>query len=159
MFALHLLFGLLVVYLTSMPLAPVIVAAYLPDLVDKPLSLLGMTNGRDWPHSLLILAPFAVWLAVERKNRLALVILLMVAGHLAIDLLDEPGIPLLYPFGGYVGTNLFEGTNVYIGHMLSGSGAWVQTSESVWIAEALSLLGCVPLTYLIVRRGKQKGTT
>jgi membrane-bound metal-dependent hydrolase YbcI (DUF457 family) len=157
MFIPHFLFGLLTVYLLSMPFVFALIAAYLPDFVDKFLMLFGLTGGRSFPHSWLILAPFVLWLALDRKNKLALIFVIGIAGHLAIDLLDEPGIPLFYPFGGYVGTHLFEGTTFHVGNILAGSGPWVQTSEKVWAAEALSLVACVPVGYLILRKRKNKG--
>jgi len=157
MFITHLTIGLLFVYLFSLPLAPALIGAYLPDILDKPLSLIGLTGGRD-PilHSWLVLLPFLAWLALDRKNKSALAFVLGISSHLLLDLLNTPGVALFHPFTGYIDPGIFKDASFFPGNILSGAGPWFYMEEKLWAFEILSFLACLPISYLIIKRGKGK---
>jgi len=72
-------------------------SALLPDLVDKPLYVLGIGDGRYVGHTLLFV--FLVAGAVSLKNKLyGLSVLFGAILHL---LLDSGDVPWLYPFVNY----------------------------------------------------------
>jgi hypothetical protein len=72
-------------------------SALLPDLLDKPLYVLGIGDGRYVGHTLLFV--FLVAGAVSFKNkRWGLSVLFGAILHL---LLDSGGVPWLYPFVNY----------------------------------------------------------
>jgi hypothetical protein len=70
----------------------------LPDLVDKPLSLLGIGGGRYVGHTLLfsvlVVAAFLFW-----KRKYGLAALLGLTSHLLLDL--NSLVPWFYPFKHY----------------------------------------------------------
>ncbi len=154
MFFTHLTVALLAVYLCSFPLAPSLIAFYLPDIIDKALWPLGITDGRGFPHSWLTLAPFLIWLALDKKNKLPLIFAIGILSHFALDVLNDPGIPFFYPFLGYQDLGIFQEIKIFFPSILSGSGPWFWASEKILTAEALSLLACVPLSYLIIKKRK-----
>jgi membrane-bound metal-dependent hydrolase YbcI (DUF457 family) len=155
MFFTHLTFALLAVCMLSFPLFPALIAFHLPDMLDKALWLFGLTDGRSFPHSWMVLAPFLIWLALGKKNRLALVFVVGILSHLALDVLNTPGIPFFYPFGGYFDLGFFQEVKLYPSNILLGSGPWFLASEKIIAAEALSLFACIPLSYLIIKRRKK----
>lgn len=57
-----------------LPMAPLLVGAYVPDLLDKPLALLTGLAGRGYGHSLLVQAVFfaAAWMAFRRRAPITL---------------------------------------------------------------------------------------
>lgn len=80
-------------------------SALLPDLVDKPLYLLGIGNGRYVAHTLLFV--FLVAAAVSLKNKLhGLSVVFGAMLHLLLD--SGRSVPWLYPFVNYTFTVNFD---------------------------------------------------
>ena len=80
-------------------------SALLPDLVDKPLYLLGIGDGRYVGHTLLFV--FLVAVAVSLKGRLyGLSVLFGAMLHLLMD--SGGSVPWLYPFVNYTFTVNFD---------------------------------------------------
>ena len=157
MFMGHLAIALAFVLSLQFPLIPVIIGSYLPDLIDKPLSVFGLTDGRSpLVHSFLILLPFLAWLALDRKSKVPLALSLGIISHLLIDLLNDPGVFLFYPFGGYIDIGFFKEALIFPKNILSGSGPWFFIEDKLLLAELLSLFACIPISYLIVKRRKKK---
>ncbi|GEM_PF-5056781 len=157
MFFVHLLAGMLIAYFLPIGILPAILAAYFVDIVDKPLGLLGLSSGRGVIfHSWLILIPFGIWLAIQRRSRLALAFFLGTLSHLLIDTLDSPGVPLFYPFSQ---------ANVYLGvfapYYPLGSilaGQLPQLPEPPLLAvESLALLASIFVAYMIWKRAREEG--
>jgi hypothetical protein len=75
-----------------------IVCGILPDMVDKPLSAMGIGGGRFIGHTLLfagvIIILFTVW-----KRKYGLAALIGLASHLLLDL--DGLVPWFYPFKNY----------------------------------------------------------
>jgi hypothetical protein len=70
-----------------MPLGLLVVGAYLPDLVDKPLNLVSGLSGRGYGHALVAqTAVFGIcWLLLPARRRLVLPLAVGAALHLAQD--------------------------------------------------------------------------
>ncbi|MHA1195664.1 MAG: metal-dependent hydrolase [Promethearchaeota archaeon] len=77
-----------------------IIGSILPDLIDKPLSILGLGSGRGYAHTLLFVGVvYIITLLVSKKNWMVSNGLLIGLGfHLVMDL---PEVPLFYPFVYY----------------------------------------------------------
>jgi len=71
-----------------------------PDIVDKTLLILKMSNGRSYFHSLLfVFLSFLVLFLLSKGNkRISLSFLIGMLFHL---FLDFPEVPLFYPFISY----------------------------------------------------------
>jgi uncharacterized membrane-anchored protein len=72
--------------------------ALLPDLVDKPLSALGIGNGRYVAHTLLFVLLAAIAFSLKNR-RYGLSALLVGILHLALD--SRGFVPWFYPFVTY----------------------------------------------------------
>ena len=94
----HAGFSYIVAYAFRLNPVVTVFCGLLPDLVDKPLSMLGTGGGRFFGHSLLfviiITAIFFFW-----RRRYALAALAGFATHLLLDL--NALIPWFYPFKSY----------------------------------------------------------
>ncbi len=103
----------------AMPLLAALFGALLPDLLDKPLELLGVAPvGRTIGHSLLFAIPLvaSVWLLLRRRSheRIAVAFAIGYGSHLASDVpwhllsgdYDELGFLLwpITPMPEYTGT-------------------------------------------------------
>ena len=77
-----------------------IIGSLLPDIIDKPLFLLGLANGRFFSHNLLftIISFLIVFLVSKRNLEISLPFLAGMVLHLLLDL---PYVPLFYPFITY----------------------------------------------------------
>lgn len=85
-----------------------LIGAVIPDLLDKPLLLIGLGTGRDFAHSLLfvLISTFLVILIQKYYNRKKNLnefvftnsYLIGITIHLILDL---PNIPFFYPFISY----------------------------------------------------------
>jgi len=157
MFFPHLLVGMLLAYFLPIGILPAFMAAYFVDLIDKPLSFLGLSNGRGVLfHSWLILIPFGIWLAIQRKSKLVLAFFIGTLSHLLIDTLDAPGIPLFYPFSqqnAYLG--VFQ-SYYPLGAIMAGQMP-VIPDPALLIAEGGALLASMFIAYLIWKRAKSEG--
>ena len=73
--------------LLGIPLGALVLGAYLPDMVDKSLSLLLGLSGRGYAHSLLVqsLVLGGLWLLLPRRRRQLLVLGLGSGLHLLQD--------------------------------------------------------------------------
>ena len=78
----------------------IIIGAILPDLIDKPLLLLGLGKGRHLSHNFLFILIFFLILFISTKKNLeiSLSLLFGMVFHLILDL---PEVPLFYPFISY----------------------------------------------------------
>lgn len=97
----HIGFSVFLGNLFSLSLPHVAVASLLPDIIDKPLRLLGITTcGRYIGHTLLtgVLISFLVYL-FTRKKLLATSILFGFVLHLLED--SRGFVPFFYPFVKY----------------------------------------------------------
>src|SRR5256885_3590707 len=95
--------------------AVLLVASMPPDAAI----LIGWLIGNTWAfhrvltHSLVFVAAFALVHAIVRRRETMLA-LGGVASHLALDLLDDGGIPLLWPLTGHhFALGFWRGTSVY----------------------------------------------
>lgn len=77
-----------------------IIGSLFPDLVDKTLLLLTITNGRSYFHTLLFvfLSFLALFLISKANLNISIPFLIGMLFHLALDL---PHVPLFYPFISY----------------------------------------------------------
>jgi hypothetical protein len=138
------LFHVLIAMLCSMPTSLkkrwVILGALLPDLIDKPLQLIGIGNGRWWAHAPLL------WMAVlggvyllSHNKPVVLALVLGIFSHLLFDL---PGIPLWfpvisYPFPSEPGilaiwmATLFENSLIWITEGAAGAGLLTYSTFSI----------------------------
>lgn len=71
-----------------------------PDIVDKTLLLLKLSNGRSYFHSLLFvfLSFLVLFLLLKGNKEVSLSFLIGMLFHLVLDL---PHIPIFYPFISY----------------------------------------------------------
>lgn len=88
-----------------------IIGSMLPDFIDKPLEILGISSGRGYCHTLLfVFTSFMVlYLATRRNKPVSCPFLIGMLIHL---LLDTPA-PLFYPFISYDFVEVHENA---IGH-------------------------------------------
>jgi hypothetical protein len=76
-----------------------IIGSLLPDLIDKPMVLIFMENGRGWGHSLLIMGiGFIVLHFIFHNKNIEVAFIFGFLSHL---LLDIPYVPWFYPFLQY----------------------------------------------------------
>ena len=71
-----------------------------PDIVDKTLLILKLSNGRSYFHSLLFvfLSFLVLFLVLKGNKEVSLSFLIGMLFHLVLDL---PDIPIFYPFISY----------------------------------------------------------
>lgn len=133
----------------------VAVSSLLPDLVDKPLYLLGIGDGRYVGHTLLFV--FLAAAAVSLKNRIyGLSVLFGAVLHL---LLDWSGVPWLYPFVSYDFAVHFDpgGIHARLSTLLDiFRGCWyspsVLVTELLGLTIVLSFVGYLCWRYFRVKR-------
>ncbi|MFX1573619.1 MAG: metal-dependent hydrolase [Promethearchaeota archaeon] len=77
-----------------------IIGSLLPDIIDKPILLLGLGNGRFFSHNLLfIITSFLIVFFLSKRNlEISIPFLVGTSIHLILDL---PYVPLFYPFISY----------------------------------------------------------
>jgi len=77
-----------------------IIGSLLPDIIDKPILLLGLGSGRFMSHNLFfILITFLIlFLCTKRNLRISVPFLAGLSIHLILDI---PGVPLFYPLISY----------------------------------------------------------
>jgi membrane-bound metal-dependent hydrolase YbcI (DUF457 family) len=116
-----------------MPLAPLLLGAHLPDLVDKPLKMAFGLPGRAFGHSLVVEAAIfgLAALALPRSRRVLGPIALGVAIHLLEDWVEPVVLlaPLLGPLPPAASWSLLDSFM----HFYSGGG------PQVWL-EVLAIL-------------------
>ena len=81
-----------------------LLGAILPDIIDKPLGLLGIGNGRSISHTLLFLIAFAfagLLLYSRRKWKIGLVLASGVLLHLILDQMWLTHATLFWPTAGW----------------------------------------------------------
>ncbi len=95
-----------------------IIGSLLPDIIDKPLLLLGLGAGRFLSHSLLFI--FIIFLIVfgitKRNEKVALSLLIGMIFHVVLDL---PDVPLLFPFISYEYIVLEDPFSVWVSALLT----------------------------------------
>lgn len=74
-----------------------LIGSLFPDIIDKPIFLLGLGNGRFLSHSVFfILINFVILFLITKRNlKVSFSFLVGMSIHLILDL---PKIPLFYPF-------------------------------------------------------------
>ncbi len=77
-----------------------IMGSLFPDIIDKPLSLLGLGSGRLLSHNLffILIAFLILFIFTKRNLRISVPFLVGMSIHLILDI---PGIPLFYPLISY----------------------------------------------------------
>lgn len=77
-----------------------IIGTLLPDIIDKPIFLLGLGEGRLFSHNLLfvIIGFLIVHFSAKRNKSISLPFLCGLISHIILDL---PYVPLFYPFLSY----------------------------------------------------------
>ena len=136
----------------------VAVSALLPDLVDKPLFLLGIGNGRYVAHTLLFV--FLVAAAVSLKSKVyGLSVLLGGIFHLLLD--SGGSVPWLYPFVHHAFTVDFDpgGIPDRLSRQFevleeSWHGTFDLAAEIMGLIVVLGLLCYLSLRYFRAKRAK-----
>jgi hypothetical protein len=77
-----------------------IIGSILPDLIDKPLALLGFGDGRYLGHAPFILAIFLCIIFLITRNKS--IVYALGIGCIFHLILDLPYIPFFYPFIQYI---------------------------------------------------------
>ncbi len=77
-----------------------IIGSLLPDLIDKPLLLLGFGPGRFFAHNLMfvLISFLIIHFSTKRNLRISVPFLFGVIMHLILDI---PEVPFFYPFISY----------------------------------------------------------
>ncbi|NVM34758.1 MAG: metal-dependent hydrolase [Candidatus Lokiarchaeota archaeon] len=77
-----------------------LIGSLLPDIIDKPLFLLGLGNGRFLSHNLLFMTIsfLIVYFSSKRNKNISFPFLAGLIFHLILDI---PYVPLFYPFISY----------------------------------------------------------
>jgi len=126
-----------------LPLGLLVLGAYAPDLVDKPISLLTELGGRSYGHSLLgQLSLFGVlWLAAGPLRPALLGVWLGATVHLLQDAV-EPSI-LLAPLLGPFPVGAWDPSESLFGFYLGGGPpVWVEIAAlGYWVAVAVRTSG------------------
>jgi membrane-bound metal-dependent hydrolase YbcI (DUF457 family) len=139
----------------DVPLGPLLLGAYVPDLLDKPIAWLTGLSGRGYGHSLVLqLAVFALAFAVLGRYRLLLrAVALGAALHLLEDwvTLDVLLAPLLGPIPEMPQVPLLDKLLVFY---TSGSPQmWLEVAALVywsfvgtraWLGRSASVPGSAP---------------
>jgi hypothetical protein len=122
--------------LAAIPLGPLLIGAYLPDLLDKPMAILTGLSGRGYGHSLVLqLGVFALAFAAAKRQRATVRALALGAAlHLVEDwvTLEVLFAPLLGPIPEVPTLPLLEKLIIFY---TSGSAQmWIETAALVyWI--------------------------
>ncbi len=77
-----------------------LIGSILPDLVDKPLMLLRLENGRGFAHTLLFTIISFLFVLILFKDKKSIPFSLLI-GNLFHLILDLPYVPIFYPFISY----------------------------------------------------------
>ena len=77
-----------------------IIGSLFPDIIDKPLSLLGLGTGRLLSHNLffILIAFLILFIFTKRNLRISVPFLVGMSIHLILDI---PKVPLFYPLISY----------------------------------------------------------
>jgi len=77
-----------------------IIGSLLPDIIDKPLLLLGLGTGRLFSHNLffILIAFLILFIFTKRNLRISVPFLAGMSIHLILDI---PKVPLFYPLISY----------------------------------------------------------
>ncbi|MFW9882480.1 MAG: metal-dependent hydrolase [Candidatus Thorarchaeota archaeon] len=77
-----------------------IIGALLPDIIDKPILLLGLGSGRLLSHNIffILIAFLILFLFTKRNLKISIPFLVGLTIHLILDL---PEVPLFYPLISY----------------------------------------------------------
>lgn len=93
----HIVVPLIAAFIFRLNRVIAIFCGILPDLVDKPLGLLGIGGGRYIGHTLLFALFVSIGFFFWRK-RYSLAAIVGLGSHLLLDL---PNVPWFYPFKDY----------------------------------------------------------
>ena len=126
--------------LASLPLAWILLGAYLPDLADKSINLLSGLSGRGYAHSLAVqLLCFGLLLLILPRRRLTLAALALGAAlHLAQDWVEPVVLlaPLLGPIPPGPRFSLWENTVGF--YRDGGPQVWLETlAAGYWLVLAI----------------------
>jgi len=132
-------------------------AALLPDLIDKPLYILGIGDGRFIGHTLLFICIVSAVLYIKNK-KYALVVMFGSVCHLVFDM--HGFVPWLYPFISHDFTIVFDPGGIYARLLIAlNIAGGVYISPVSLITELIGLLILFGiLCYAIWRYFKTKGS-
>lgn len=122
-----------------LPLGPLLVGAYLPDLMDKPTALVTGLSGRGYGHSLVLQAALFALLAwpLRRWARPLAALGVGVLAHLLEDWVPLPVLlaPLLGPIPYIPQVPLLEKLRLY--YTSGGVQMWIEVAAVLyWVAVA-----------------------
>jgi hypothetical protein len=115
----HIGISLILAYLLRLNPVVTIFCGILPDLVDKPLSAMGVGGGRYIGHTLLFAFLFSIAFYLW-KRRYGLAALVGGISHLLLDL--NALVPWLYPFKEYDLYEKYFSFSEFVGEYLTFSG-------------------------------------
>ena len=109
-----------------------------PDVVDKAILFLKLTNGRGYFHSLFfVFLCFGILFLLTKGNKaVSFPFLIGMLFHLLLDL---PNIPLFYPFISY--------DFIYIGDPIPH---WIHTLLTNPVVQATEIIGIVCLLFIVI---------
>ncbi|MFX0036222.1 MAG: metal-dependent hydrolase [Candidatus Hermodarchaeota archaeon] len=109
-----------------------LIGSLLPDIIDKPIFLFGLGNGRFFSHNLLfiIISFLIVHLISKRKLHVSFPFLVGLTFHMLLDL---PYVPLFYPFVSYNFISIEEPLQYWLKTLL--------TNPFIIITEVMGVLG------------------
>ena len=114
-----------------------LIGSIFPDIIDKPLFLLGLGNGRFFFHSILfILISFVILFLITKRNlKFSFPFLAGMSIHL---ILDFPKVPLFFPFILYDIVSLEEPLGYWFNQLFTNP--IVIITESIGIASLIFII-------------------
>ncbi|MHA1659655.1 MAG: metal-dependent hydrolase [Promethearchaeota archaeon] len=115
-----------------------IIGSMLPDFIDKPIEVLGISSGRGYCHTLLfVFTSFMILYLTTRQNKpVSFPFLIGMLIHL---LLDTP-VPLFYPFIPYDFVEIHEDV---IGH-------WSNKLMVDYLVISTELIGIMIIIFIVI---------
>ncbi len=116
-----------------------LIGSVLPDLIDKPLLLLGFGTGRYFSHNLLfvLISFFTLFLLTKKNIRMSLPFLCGVSIHLILDI---PYVPFFYPF------ILYE--DILIGEPIL---FWMEAYLTKPLIQITEIAGVIFFAYILIK--------
>ncbi|KKM72286.1 hypothetical protein LCGC14_1422010 [marine sediment metagenome] len=116
-----------------------LIGSILPDLIDKPLLLLGFGTGRYFSHNLLfvLISFFTLFLLSKKNLGMSLPFLCGVSIHLILDI---PYVPFFYPF------ILYE--DILIGEPIL---FWMEAYLTKPLIQITEIAGVIFFAYILIK--------
>jgi inner membrane protein len=128
-----------------------VIGSILPDIIDKPLGVFNLGDGRSISHTLFFLIVLTCWGLYLYSSRQREGILVLAAGvflHLTLDQMWLNTHTLLWPLLGW---QFFKGNPA---DWLSSWKAALTREPAVYIPEYLGLLAIVSFSFYLLKKGK-----